>query len=630
MAFLPAEILAEIFNGAHRSYLLIDTWLTGDKILHSKLLSVITHVDLRLCSGAKFALPHLLSSFRSLRYLSLESMHLGLENPSSWHSSLKSLSPTLETLCIKSGDAQVAFLQRPQNPSSDARLCNYGRDPTTWIDLGSNFPSLTRLELHNLFSSKSYLLPPLDDYYIAGLPATLKVFQSSPSIIMCSNSLPRLLPKSLERLEALILWAPPDVADDRLLPPHLSYVGQFAPMDDNFLPFLQSLPNIETGLIQFDSWTVDLIGHLPTYVNSIEITNTDSSTFTRQNSDWISPVPRSVKSLKIALSPSGASIIPSTISQLPQHLTKLDIFGEFDIFTLLRDACDEGVDVSSFWPKTLQTFIAGSLCTPRDLKLLPRTLTSLHMTFDLNESTVQLNAAHFPPLLVECTFSDISFAIIGGHLPSSLKMLGKLHKTVNCWTTRDTIEETLPSSLTELTFGMPTYPSPNDAPWTLPSQLVTLSLYMWRVEWLEALPHRLTLLSIFKLEGLSEVLKTRPFDFFGPLPTSLTHLTLLADAYAHSGKVKNEVLTHPLASLTHLRELKCTTAQLLSSTVFRYIPKSLRKLEISLSRDDPNDAPFLPSWLHSRNLSGSIDWKTTSLLSFWPKHAALPTDKNAS
>lgn len=584
MAFFSAEILGEIFNSAHRSSLLIDIWLTGDRILQSKLSSVITHVYLKRPFASKFVNLHLLSNFRFLRYLSLKRIEVTMDNASKWQSVLYMLPPTLETLRT---DHSALFLQHPPlDPLPD-----YGRGPTNWIDLTSMLPSLTRLELHHSSRPEFHRFTPFNEADVAGLPTTLKELSVS-MIQLCGPSF-RLLPRSLERLEATLCCAAP-FDGDLDGPPHLSYIALLVSPSTQLL---QSLPpNVEIGMLGFDDWIGNLVGVLPTNVHSMQIDNYDSNTFEGRDSDWIGSVPRSVKSLICHVSSLKAPIDCSFILQLPPHLTDLTLHRSNGIFEQLQDAFGQGIDVSSLWPKTLLSLVVKYESSSKSLQVFPRTLTSLEVAFSTENSNIRLDSSHFPPNLIRCTFSTSQvtpLCIVGEDLPASLTVLGSTRRSGYPLYTRSAIDNKLPS-LTELTFRMPQDPLLTDAPWVLSSRLVTLKMEQWCVEWLEALPPQLTDLSIRALLGVREALKTGSLDLFEHLPTSLRKLSL----DAHSGAYGEELMTHSLASLSNLRVISLGPSFEFPARLFKHLPRSLRNIVVRLVHPSLRIEPLvIPEWL---------------------------------
>ena len=112
--------------------------MTGDRILQTKLATAVTHVDLRLRNSSEYIVPSMLSNFRSLRHVSLHSSH-GLVEASKWQPRLHTA--LVETLCVDCPRSDTLFL----HPNVDLER-DFGRGPSTWIDLGTMLPSLTRLE----------------------------------------------------------------------------------------------------------------------------------------------------------------------------------------------------------------------------------------------------------------------------------------------------------------------------------------------------------------------------------------------------------------------------------------------------------------------------------------------------
>ena len=303
----------------------------------------------------------------------------------------------------------------------------------------------------------------------------------------------------------------------------------------------------------------------------------------------------------------------SDISHLPPRLTQLELINTAWSPVLLEDGLSRGIDVSVLWPKTLQILIIGPECNSDDMKQLPTTLTSLTIEFNNRHSVIQLESSYFPPNLTYCNFTTsypASIAFVGGNLPSTLQRLGADPQSELDTFTRATIEEKLPSSLTDLSFAMPDHPTPDDTPWTLPSQLVTLNMKSWRAEWLAALPRQLTSLTISELWGVPKAFAVGSFDLFEHLSTILTYLCIDLNGNEDRVTLSTCVLEVPsLASLTHLRHLKCSPFLRFAPFTLSYIPKSLRHLHVNM----PDAGDQIPSWLHYCSLGTPGEFKSNNL-----------------
>ena len=607
-------------------------------MLRSKLRSAMTHVSLRHSSRrAIFAIPSLLSDLRSLRHLSLSSTHT--LKPRDWPQLLRSWAPTIETLCLGWYGAKTAFndplsvdnssieLKSSINSSSPTNLTDCA--PPKWIDLGAIFPSLTRLEL------------PSQTLYIhefAGLPSTLKELQvygledpnrarslllrfHRPRPISLASYAMRQLPRSLERLETIVGWQM-TYDEWKDIPPNLRFIQTHAVPLDSLT--VESIPaTISFGSMQ-DDWRQNSADRRSLRVDRYSI----SAINVKSPSQRMASIPRNVLRLDLSFKNENDffPMTPCVISELPTTLTTLKLVSYTNLFA---DLHSQDIDASSLWPQTLQTFVVGPMCLPKDMKLMPSSITSLKMVFKYQDNlkkVMTLDGNYFPPKLVDCCLGvrDVTCSLcIIGTLPASLKRLFQTdpfhsHRFLH---TRETIEEKIPSSLTELTFAMVHDPSPDDRSWVIPSQLVSLIMSQWPVQWLAALPRRLSYLSISRLIGLDEALPSEPLDLFKPLPTSLTSLSLYVSS--SSTGFQGQLSTRSLASLTHLRALQFSKTLSFSSSIFRDLPKSLRNLQIGLKSDDPKDAPFLPPTLRKCILHGNIDWHTTLLTEYWPPQAEL-------
>lgn len=580
----------------------------------------MTYVHLKQVSNRHFyAVPSLLFNLRSLRYLSLQSLQNLVQHPTDWRTLLESLPTTLETLCIRSPDASKAFLNC--GPSNELTIIetDYGRGNSDWIDVGALYPSLTRLELSC----------DLHELNIAGLPPSLRELQVPRlsyriHLYNARGLLISRLPRSLERLEASIYLERTTCEEwHSQAPPALEYVRQievdmffrnsslFSGEKADLVAWIP--PTIQIGHLHVSGW---LGGLLPTNVKSISVTPKPNTTI-----DSMADIPRAVTSMTFQ-----RRLPTSPFTQMPPNLATLILYDNDALFTSLRTAISEGFDVETVWPKTLQTLHVSAQCHLSDLKLVPKTLTSLEMLSCCSEEGIQelkLDAKDFPPNLTFCTMiakDNNCYFAIDGPLPASLtSFCSAVEQCPPCRCTRETIENSLPDSLTDLTFGMSDNPLYASTAWTLPAQLTTLRVHHWTVRWLETLPRQLASLTIGRLVDLQY--SQRPLDFFAPMPPSLTYFRLLG---SWDDPTQSGLSTASLASLVHLRELNCHYKVQFTSAIFRNIPKSLRRLKIGLFSDDPKDAPFLPPWLQTCSLaSTSIDWKTTLLTKYWPPQEAF-------
>lgn len=549
---------------------------------------------------------------------------------------LSTLSPALETLCLVSSDSDQAF--RNYSPSHTASKpsfieTDYGRGKSTWIDAGALFPRLTRLEIGRW---EFYIDQFFDERDLAGLPSTLRELKVSHIYrLLMQGSVMRALPRTLERLEAQTKWSPHSVADWQNAPPNLTYVsGIYCSHNVDSVDYAPWIPpTIEIGSMQTsnDDWTAQrVLGQLPPTIRQLSVNNLHASSFDGKETDWMGSTPRSLTSLEVRL---HSAFSRAVLTQLPPHLTYLHItvvvkgatiFGEF------RGEQEHGT--SSLWPKTLHTLVLGPNCDAKDIRLVPKTLTILEMQFnpesyglykfeaeDLprNLKTLALVTSHFKPahrvnsgiFLPSLTSYGISFTS-GKNLP--------LHVF-----SRGLIESQLPSSLKHLSFRMTAVPSPTEAPWVLPSQLLTLKTSIWRIQWLKSLPRTITTLSITTLCGLRELRDNGPIDLFAHLPTALTSLNL--DSHSQEKFLQCTFSTSSLASLSQLYDLTCSAVYAFPSSIFKDLPKSLRRLDVSLNSDNPEDAPFLPSSLHMCTINeGRLAWETTALTKHWPPQCRLP------
>lgn len=632
---LPVELLREVLDGPHRSYLVVYLWKTGDRNLHRKLMSAVTHIHLRtaIIPGRHFDIPRLLSNFGSLRHLSLESGDRFFEDRMDCKPFFSSLPQSLETLRLKARELDYIFHNyKPGYDSSSPQYIktDYGRSLSTWYDVGALFPRLSRLEIVG-----SVVFYGTD---LAGLPSTLRVLKV-PEVHLPDGFNLECLPRTLERLEAKthfrlinLYWesAPPDLvfigATTRSARLHLN----------GLIP-----PQVKIGscnVFHLD-WT-DTECLLPANLDSLHIEASDTNSLQLRLPDWLAAVPRSLTSLRFSvpsLTPIDASAF---ISQLPPHLTHLHVETFYFLGVRLNTALRQGEDISALWPKTLQTLSLIGLDSETDLNLLPKTLTVLELCFSSMRSlTIELHADALPKSLFSLSFGVLpqTPAVIvrlnvTDTLPASLTRFGNVSprafrvEPLNA--SRDTVEKYLPSTLTDLALSLPSAPLPHETAWALPSQLTRLKVSKWRARWLESLPRQITSLTISELHGLADSFGRSRLDLFASLPIGLTSLTI-----GQLPTVANEnfFAVDSISSLTHLRLLNCPLQLHVPSSILPLLPKSLRTLKLALNPYLRKHAPSLPPWLRSCEFYiAEIDFSGLSNMgSPHVKISSLPLDQVA-
>lgn len=584
LSHLPSDLLGFILGESDSSYLVLDLWICGDKLLNAKMASSVTYIELELhpCHFGNY--PRMLSEFRSLRYLSLKSSYDLMKNVADWRLELSKLSDGLETLRLESPDARCAFLNFAPDWSLDSPSfiqTQYPRGRSSFMDIESKFPKLHTLHL----VSEGDILA--DD--LAGLPSTLTVLSTSYIIISTGTSSKiDQLPPSLLKLDADI-----DIEEGCLegayleawsrAPPQLESIRKITWFDS-----INTTSWLPTSLTECTIAHGHMIPHLPLSLNSITLSSFDTSYSNISLSSWASLLPSHLT--RLTLDPSNDESLFSlgaNIRQLPETLTSLSLphrsFGGslIDWSEVRQESIAPGAD--NLWPPRLKELrLGGHTVRAKDVSLLPTTLTSLEIA-------------------------------IGDYQGAATRYgIGQIDKHF------------LPSQLTSLQLTARWAKSALESlsvPLHFPSTITNLEIEEWHVNWFAAIPRSTSSLLIKRLHGVHRSSLTARDDVFKELPSALKCLAidrldgppaeLLFGGAAFS--------TQSFASLPSLSELRVVNIGSFPAKVLRSLPRGMLTLHIELDSLNKEDAPFIPSRLKSFLLLGSdISWRMPHIAEHWP------------
>lgn len=297
----PPEILASIvaYPGC-----IITLWKCGDRILHSRLSSIVSSLTVSHIPMADFAPPKFLSQLPKLKELTLSSPKELLINPRNWDTTLKALPSTLKSLTIDSSDSHLAFVT---NLRFDTRGRAAYNASVIYCDIGTIFPHLTSLTVgwtnQNLLSA----LPP-------GLTSL-----TAPS----TAQLPfmSLLPRSMKHFNISVICefsAGDHELDDSVhIPPgmaiqHLT-LNTNSPEALGHLSRLDGLSSVK--LLDASGFTASEMKRLPSSLATLQLpANAKLHEYANPTSVW----PSNLTILTIECAPD-----PGILSLLPRHIKVL-------------------------------------------------------------------------------------------------------------------------------------------------------------------------------------------------------------------------------------------------------------------------------------------------------------------
>lgn len=305
----PPEVLALILRG-EASFLVINLWKCGDKILNYNLTRGIESISLKdNTEWSTSRWPRCLSAFRRLTSLSVQINGLLMYTPMALLSEILKLPPTLEVLEIDSTDAiwdvpkpckeavDVVAVSRVNFASYHALLsCLDCETPfpllkSAWICAPSLNRELSPMLVH-LFSNAKIFKVDQWDHSVTPLPTLVETLEGS---LFVHPMTPVTLPPSLKRISHLVADGPgvypfnlQGITYDSLslhcawtanlaqtCPRSLTTLEAHGPDVDTFFPSIfrcwpDSLPSTLTTL-RMDWLTLDdtLVSHLPRTLTSL-------------------------------------------------------------------------------------------------------------------------------------------------------------------------------------------------------------------------------------------------------------------------------------------------------------------------------------------------------------------------
>lgn len=612
LGFLPIEILDLTFGNEDFSYLLVTLWKCGDSQLNAKLARGITFLSLTSFWSEQVGLPKMLLQLGALRTLKLKSPGDFEKSTSQLVSLVKSLPKTLQTLELDGRQASLALLNVAPGWAEyepNFIITEYPLGTSRMIDMATLFPSLETLRI-----------PTLSVSDLPGLPPTLTLFEAElvrlhagdfPNIILS------VLPRTLRHLKCVVA-APKMIEETKdwaAAPPFLESIARIRVFDNDACKLMDC------------SWLPRSLTHVEEISSRYHSLGFDPSNY--------ASLPSGLQALTCDISLGWLESKLVSTAQLPKHLTTLSVrnwgpkIASNDLRLLpstLRSLYigDYAVDWDSVkhdltvqsrpvWPPNLTLLELFDDHPPSVLELLPRSLLSLNFKFDRSspyyadphqgcEEVFKMASSKFPPRLTNLSLAfnfnnperQVCFE---GPLPPGIthlkatqydnKSAVTLHQT--------TIEFALPPALISLAAGV-------DIPksfigGSLSSNcfknLKSLQTLRWEASWFSLLPTCLETLELGLLLGNA---KDSHLQCISNLPSSLNKLRIEKIADCQSPQPNGTSHTC-FAHLSRLRTLEIGIRFLWPSLLLRFLPKSLRRINIALESIELEDAQCIPPYL---------------------------------
>lgn len=625
LSHLPPEILDYILTPSGAVLSVLQLWLTGDKILRSRLAKGLKRLDLTPISNKSFRLPPMVSDLRVLRHFALPAKAKTMEDRFKLESTLKTLSGTLESLELPFSNAREDVfincdLETATSPPPTIKT-QYPRGLSRCIDIGAMLPKLLSLKIYG------YRAKPLRDFVelFPALPSTLTDLYLH-HVSRVSYPFASLLPKSLLRLDCNFALANTLDPNDPLFledwanaPPHMQYIRGIRSI--SFHDQLEWLPN---SITQLDSCFLWMSPQLPPrfpsgVIGDLSIRLVDSTLW---GTTWIANLPRNLT--KLAIYGASPRFGPMEVSLLPVTLTFLECplnfkswpTGSSDDGDAAGDAKSPERNCSGVWPPNL--IEAEFSASPLSISMLPHSLKKLSLQLDeAEEGTLKVN--DLPPLLSALSLDGPT--ALSGNWPTSLTKL-----EIN---NNDNITDcpSFPPSLTHFAWrpdlsrhgnDVGTEDHPCFATNTVAltgSGLTTLSVIGWNVAWFEFIPRSVASIEIFELHYSTAT----PEAHFKDLPPGLVHLRI---ENGYSDLIfGDEIELSPtsLSSLHHLEDLDLRNLICFPSSALRHLPRTLEHLTVRFVLEDASDLRFLPSTLCTIALDRPFNWSLPGIADHWPR-----------
>ena len=554
----PAEILAHILFGRCNSYLVVQLWKTGDRILQSKLATGIEFVDLKdtlLTSTSRY--PKMLSSLCNLRYLSIDRGSYSLMPTSAALSEeLRRLHGSkLKTLKLWCSDADLAFGVFPtlEGHSYDSVIFSqYPRGVSYTFDMNKYFGSLETLKVSHI-----------EDDFLPGLPDSLTEL-TSPMLGLTVGGTMAKLPRSLLKLNTDLDWEFSESEVKSNVELNLEIWRDSPPMLHTIRSYLiprgvstfEFLPKSLTKCYLYnheEPFTIESLASLPPLFNTI---STGFQCQPDQCAQWLRALPPHTETICAA-------------------------------FTLTEPW---------LWPPALTSLEAQTTDFSNDaIAHLPRTLTNLSSCWTFSTA----NSPVWPPSLKHLELAvtlDGSWNIRKAAFPSGLKRL--------------TLQSRTPIPLSEFADFPPSLellhvrggiqlPSSSITSIVMPQRLKILKVAVWNGSLFAILPRCLEVLFIDELLLPEKSTDIEDEALFEELPSSLLEIRFYGEnsnayhsyrmtprisTYAHSGRF--------LARLTRLKWFTCAEFIVFEGTALRHLPSSLIDLSMTIQNLTEELVPF--------------------------------------
>lgn len=414
LATLAPELMDRILSYNDTSYLSLPLWLVGNKRLHELLSDSVTYIELRNSGVAEYCiLPKYLTNLRSLRHLLVDRFdgmqYFNIYDPLRTSEVISGLPKTMESLILRFSNSKDVFF--PLAP-----------DVIPHVPLSSSFPSLLRLQvdIHQQWTPLELKALPrsLTDFH-CGVPSdAARVFETldclPPEIeilsVMADSAAPILQPAFFQHLPPHIreLNAYCDIPLGILDSTHLaamprSLTGINVCSEEHFFlaPGRQSIEGFRTGrflgLCSF-RWTSACGPVAPQHLIRIA---TEPITNKKDLPKALGALPPNLKSFicGFKLKPKHIRLLPRGLEWLSiklkdeSSLKKEDFPPELKMFALSWDSPQRQPFLALL--PSLTSFRSYSRIHMADVSLLPRTITSLELSFEDLCDTVE-----FPPSLV--------------------------------------------------------------------------------------------------------------------------------------------------------------------------------------------------------------------------------------
>lgn len=598
---LPVSILATILR--EDSFLIVNLWKCGSKLLNRKLVDGIEYLDLkdeRLDTTSRF--PKLISFLPNLRYLSLNRggyylMASATDLNGQWMSGNWSKLETLSLSCNGSLESFWAFegaIDKYGNPLYS--LTQYDDTESNFFDMSSVFPRLTTLKivgfsfikcndfsgLPNTLTSLTTSVVHLKDRYqrvCATLPRSLLEWKTTIEVRSSKRS---SAPAALVSLE---FW--------ESAPPNLHTIDCINDMTDDTRLDVISLPKSLTKC-HFTSFdiprSIDLVRQLPSGFKDIAVDLTTGTGLSLPIDYPSLGLPSQISSLLIRLNPLIFPQFIALIPTLPSTLTSLSIENaELDWSLLPSYDGDE-----SFWPPHLTRLTTSPYTFPfAHAGLLPNTLTAADLTFYGNGTIdgVELPAAltALKLLLLDVSVDEFD---IGPCFPSNLRVL-----TITCPAFGRNLKvdflNHLPSSLIYLDMrGFRFSRVRNDNMIRFPPKLESLYTRKYQTSWISALPSTLTSFETYEMPNKMSP-KALSAALMG-LPSGLR--TFVAEGSGNGHFPLFDSIDF-LTRLTQLETLNIASFCQFHPSLLAHLPQSLRSVRFRLTHFSSEFKAFInPRW----------------------------------